>query len=218
MSDQPTRWTLIGAARDGDRDAQRELHDRYRGAVLEYLRRRGLGADAEDVAQEVFVRLFQDGVLARADPGRGSFRALVQAVTRNALGSHLERRKALKRGGGAAQVSLGEVDVPSPEADQAFDREWLLGVLEGALARLRREHPNYHAAVKACLLDGREQGEIAEAVGLKRADVRNHLHRGRRKLMEYVREEAWTTSPSAEAYATELEWLAKLYEQGDRPA
>lgn len=213
MTEQPTRWTLIGAARDGDRDAQRELHDRYRGAVLEYLRRRGLGADAEDVAQDVFVRLFQDGALARADPGKGSFRALVQAVTRNALGSHLEERHAQKRGGGAAPVPLADLDVPSPAADDAFDREWLLGVLEGALARLRAEHPNYHAAVKAYLIEGREQGEIAEAAGLKRADVRNHLHRGRRKLMDYVREEAWTTSPSADAYATELEYLAKLCEQ-----
>lgn len=208
---------MIDAARGGDAAAQEELHDRYRGVVVAFLRRRGLEADAEDVAQEVFVRLFQRGVLARADPGRGSFRALLLAVTRHTLSDHLDARAARKRGGGAAPVPLDDVEPPAPDEQTEFDREWLLAVLEAALARLRREHPNYHAAVKAHLLEGQPQAQVAAAAGLRPGDVRNHLHRGRRKLMDYVREEAWRTSAGPDDHATELEYLARLCASARRP-
>ena len=99
MRDTATRWTLIGAARGGDAGAQRLFADKYRGPVLAYLRRRGLDADAEDVTQEVFLRLFRGGVLDRATESGGRFRDLLLAVTKHTLTDHWRAAGAVKRGG-----------------------------------------------------------------------------------------------------------------------
>lgn len=209
-----TRWTLIHAAQEGDDAAIETLSAKYRPPVVAYLARRGVRNDAEDLAQEVFVRLLHDGVLARADSERGRFRSLVFAVTRNVLGHHLARETAEKRGAG--KVAPLEVDVPLPEPDEAFDREWLNHLLETALGRLQREHPPYFDVLSLYLLDERPQAEIAERLGLSETNVRNRIHRGRRKLIAYLRDEVLHYSTSHADYGVELKALATL--MGDPPA
>src|SRR5690606_4368124 len=101
-----THWSVVAAARAGETGALRALCDKYRPAVVAFLERRGLGAEAEDVAQEVLVALV-GRALAQATGGRGRFRGLVFAIARNQLGKRLERQRAAKRGGGQVQP-LGE--------------------------------------------------------------------------------------------------------------
>jgi len=51
---------LVAAARDGDADGWRELHDRYDGLVLAVARRHGLGGpEREDVSQTTWLRLVE---------------------------------------------------------------------------------------------------------------------------------------------------------------
>lgn len=204
-----TRWTLIDAARSGDEEAQRRFVRKYRRPTVAYLRACGLGSGAEDVAQEVFLRLFQDGVLDKADPSKGKFRSLLLAVTKNLLGKHLRAERAEKRGGGAVQ-SLGDRQVSAPQPDEAFEREWLLNILDLCMARLEREHPHYHGALSRFLLEGRNQTQVAEAMGKSARDVRNYVHRGKQKLVAYMREEAWNYSASRTEYAEEIQHLSRL--------
>jgi RNA polymerase sigma-70 factor (ECF subfamily) len=206
-----TRWTVVGAARDGDEEAVREFLERYRRPVVRFLAQRGAGDEADDLAQEVFLRLFADGVLAKADPDRGRFRSLVLAVARNVLGHHLRRRQALKRGEGKV-VSLGEHDpAQAQEEDPAFDREWLLRLLQLALARLEQAHPNYHEAIRRFLLEGQDQPSVAQAMGCATRDVKNYVYRGRRKLAAFVRDEVRNYTTSAREFEEELEALARLF-------
>src|SRR5262245_29424830 len=113
---QSTLWTVIRGADRGEEAALREFALKYRGPIVAYIARRGLPNDAEDLAQEVFLRLIQDRVLAKADPSRGRFRSLLLAVTRHVIGHHRERESAQKRGGGNVR-SLENVDVSSQEPD-----------------------------------------------------------------------------------------------------
>ena len=103
MALSKTRWTWVDYARAGDQAALRALFEKYRPAVVAWLARRVSAADAEDLGQEVFLQLFETA-LARADPGKGRFRNLVFAVTRNVLHSHQRARMAQKRGGGAQRI------------------------------------------------------------------------------------------------------------------
>ena len=105
-----TRWTEIRAAQDGDTAALESFTRKYRPPVVAYLSRRGFGSEAEDLAQEVFLRFFSGDLLSRAEPSKGRFRNLILAVTRHVIGHHLEKRNAKKRGGGAVR-SLGDIDV-----------------------------------------------------------------------------------------------------------
>lgn len=215
---QTTVWATIRAAGAGREGAVGELVGRYRPAVVRFARCRGVDeGEAEDVAQEVFTRLFADRVLERADARRGRFRNLLLAVTRNVLGHHFERRAALRRGGGRPVVSLdrgeGEdpIDPAAPEApDPDFDREWLAAMLSSALRRLERENPDYAACLNALLVEGRSYAQIAAALGRTETSVRNALSRGRAKLARLLRDEVASYASSREEYQAELELLSGL--------
>lgn len=207
---QSTLWTVIRGAGRGDEAALREFVLKYRPPVAAYLARRGFPNDAEDLAQEVFLRLVQDRVLAKADPSRGRFRSLLLSVTRHVVGHHVERERAGKRGGGRVGPIEG-VDVASPEPDESFDREWVAHLVEVALARLAREHPDYHEALRLSLLEGKPWSQIASSLGKTEGDVGNRVHRGRKKLAEYLRDEVRTYSLSRDDYAEELRHLARFF-------
>ncbi len=207
-----TRWSLIKAAQAGDASALETLGRRYRAPVVSYLRRRGFVEDAEDLAQEVFLRLFGKGLLGRAAPFQGKFRGLLLGVTRNVVGDHLRRQNAKKRGGGAVQA-LGDRDlevVASEAEDPEFDEEWMQHLLQLGLARLAREHPNYHEALERFHLRRETQPTVAKAMGKSVRDVKNYVHRGKKKLGVYLREEVWNYCTAQPEFTSELEHLRRF--------
>jgi RNA polymerase sigma-70 factor (ECF subfamily) len=207
---QSTLWTVIRGADRGEETALREFTLKYRGPIVAYIARRGLENDAEDLAQEVFLRLIQDRVLSKADPSQGRFRSLLLAVTRHVIGHHRERESAQKRGGGQVR-SLENVDVSSQEPDEHFDREWVGHLVDVALARLAREHPNYHGALHRSVLEGATGAEIARALGTTEGDVHNLIHRGKKKIADYLREQVREYSLSREDYDEELKYLSRFF-------
>ena len=100
---------------------------------------------------------------------------------------------------------------PARERD-AFDREWLLHLVEQAMRRLSEEHPNYFQALQGFLWEELSQPQLAERLGLKTADVRNYVHRGRRKLHSYLSEEIALYEQDPRLHRTEVELLARLLE------
>lgn len=80
---EPTRWSLVLRARGADAEARRralgEMCEAYWYPLYAYLRRSGHPQhDAEDLAQEFFVRLMDGRLLGAADPARGKFRTLLR--------------------------------------------------------------------------------------------------------------------------------------------
>src|SRR5947209_705330 len=95
------------------------FHARYRGVILGWCLRRGLGPDgAEDLTQDVLLKLFQQLPLYSHDPSRGRFRGWLKAVVNNALTDFWRRQRRRPERGGvggtAFQERLG--DLASPEA------------------------------------------------------------------------------------------------------
>jgi hypothetical protein len=189
---QSTLWTVIRGAGKGDEAALRDFVLKYRPPVLAYLARRGFRAEAEDLAQEVFLRIFRDRVLDKADPARGRFRSLLLSVTRHVLSHHVERELAKKR---QAPPAAPE---PAADTDETFDRAWVAHLIEIALARLAREHPNYHDALRAHL-DGAGGADY------------NHVARGKKKLGEYLREQVRDYSASRAEFDEELRFLSRFF-------
>ena len=63
-----TVWTTIRRAGEDDREALERFASAYRPPVLRFLQRRGFSStDAEDLCQEVFLRLIRGRVLSRAE-------------------------------------------------------------------------------------------------------------------------------------------------------
>ena len=134
----------------------------------------GNAHDAEDLTQEVFVRVFRS--LDRYTPG--TFEGWLHRITTN-LFLDQARRKAKIRFDAFADGA--EIAIPSRAAtpdstvlDRGFDDD-----VEEALLALA---PDFRAAVVLCDIEGLTYEEIAEVLDLKLGTVRSRIHRGRAML------------------------------------
>jgi RNA polymerase sigma factor (sigma-70 family) len=210
-----TVWTRILEAQRGKDDAVCDLVLLYRAPLLRWVRAQGLAdADAEDVVQEVFLRLVSRDVLGRADRERGRFRAFLLGVAKNVVREERERRGAKKRGGGARSARLSDVYdlVPAPvEADPEWNSLWSDHLLERALDALSRESPRLHEALSLRFQQELSHKDIAARMDRTIQQVKNDLHRARLKLVERIKADiaAYASSPEEveEETAAFLAWL-----------
>jgi RNA polymerase sigma-70 factor (ECF subfamily) len=127
-------------------------------------------AAAEDLAQEVFVRLWQ--ALPRYD-GRAQLSTWIYAITRNAAVSALRARRRSVSLSDAAVMAEVEALAAEPAAEPG-DPE-LRRRIESLPEKQRQ-------AVTLYYLDERTVEEVAEMMGLPANTVKTHLHRGRASL------------------------------------
>ncbi|MDJ0523509.1 MAG: sigma-70 family RNA polymerase sigma factor [Planctomycetota bacterium] len=149
-----TRWSLVAAASAGEgeqaRAALEELCAAYWYPLYAFQRRRGSDIEeASDLVQGFFAALLEKGYVAQADKDRGRFRTFLMTALRHFASKEWAKAKALKRGGGKAQLSLDFEDgerryqlEPSGgvTAEALFERRWALTLIERALERLAAEH------------------------------------------------------------------------------
>jgi RNA polymerase sigma-70 factor (ECF subfamily) len=130
--------------------------------------------DAEDLTQEVFVRVFRslDGYTP------GTFEGWLHRITTNLFLDMARRRQRIRfEGLGDQAVGLLRDDEPTPA--QAFDARHLDSDVQQALEALA---PEYRAAVVLCDIEGLSYEEIAVTLGVKLGTVRSRIHRGRAQL------------------------------------
>jgi len=107
------------------------FHARYRGVILGWCLRRGLPPDgAEDLTQDVLLKLSRQLPQYRHDPARGRFRAWLKAVVNNVLTDFWRRQRRRPEhgavGGTAFLERLG--DLVNPELGDAAGE--LSGVID----------------------------------------------------------------------------------------
>lgn len=174
--------------------------------MLRYLELKGAGPQAEDLAQEVFLRLLAGPALERGLQARSTFRAFLLGLTHNVLLEHWRAARALKRGGGVTHVpfDLAEHDsaAPSQEAD-VFSRCWQEHVLRLALEQVREEHPR-HGELLTRSAQGETPARIASELNRPLGQVRVDLHRARNRLAQRVREEIARLSSDRAEYELEV--------------
>jgi RNA polymerase sigma factor (sigma-70 family) len=171
---------LVERARRGDAAAYEEIVQTYQGIAFRvaYVIA-GSAADAEEAAQDAFVKAYR--ALGRFRPG-APFRPWLLRIVANEARNR--RRSAMRRESlalrTAAEQASGDA-APSPEAAVlvAEQRETLLRALE----RLRDEDRD----VLSCryLLDLSEE-ETATALGLRRGTVKSRTSRALARLREHL--------------------------------
>lgn len=132
--------------------------------------------DAEDLTQDVFVRVFRS--LDSFTPG--NFEAWLHRITTNLFLDGARRRQRIRFD------ALGE-DADTRLADhgagpvERFDFTHLDGEVRDALMALR---PEFRAAVVLCDIEGLPYEEVADVLQVKLGTVRSRIHRGRSQLRE----------------------------------
>ena len=147
-----------------------DLYDRYSDAVYRTaVRVAGNPADAEDVLQNVFLRVLNNRLAI--DPARSPEPYLRRAATNAAI--DLLRRKQARPDSGQA-TDAGSGDGASIESSALLKER-----LRQALTKLAPEDSELFVL---CYLEGYSYDELAELTGLEQGTVASRLHRIRTAL------------------------------------
>jgi RNA polymerase sigma-70 factor, ECF subfamily len=170
---------LIERARAGDEDAFSEIVAAHADRVYGALRRFGLDAgEAEDVAQEVFLRAWRGlaGFHERARLSTWLYRIAFNEAQRR-LSKRAPPAAEPEPDGADPVAAIPEASHLGPEA-LVLDREFE-AIVERALAELPAE---WRAAVVLRDIEGLSTEEAAAVVGVRHAAFKSRLHRGRMQL------------------------------------
>ena len=177
---------LVRRCLDGDTGAWTEL------VVAQQRRVYGLcyrftasSHDAEDLTQDVFIKLYAN--LRSFDPAKGSFHTWITTLTRNLLVDHF-RRSRQQRATDSIDAGWDQGnDAPRPEplVDarttplQHAVQNQLQQMVQGALAKVS---PELREAVILRDLQDMDYKEIAEVLAIPQGTVKSRISRGRAEL------------------------------------
>ena len=193
MTDFPeTSESLIARVKDlADGAAWTEFLEIYQPVVYRMAKRRGMqDADAQDVAQRVFVAVSQ--AIGDWQPGsdRPPFRAWLVTIARNAVTKALTRRPRDNAAGSSSVMELLDaVPADDPETTAELLQESRREAMRWAADQIR---PEFSEATWRLFwetaIEGREVGEVASDSGRTPGAVYMARFRVSRRLKEKVQE------------------------------
>ena len=134
--------------------------------------------EAEDLTQEIFIRVYQN--LKSYRPEAGSFQNWVFKVARNLIIDHYRQSRRFRQTGGSEELEtleLAEEKLPNPQ--RAVERSEATRFLRDGLASLS---PELKEAVILRDLEGMAYQEIAELLSIPEGTVKSRINRGRIEL------------------------------------
>lgn len=161
-----------------DRDAWREFVEHYGAKIFHWCRNRGLqDADAEDLTQDLLIKLVEQLKTFKYDPTR-SFRAWLKTITIHALIDAVKKHRRIQElvNDVAAQKSLIQ------ELQPQFDRE----AMDEAMARVElRVERNTWEAFRLTGIEGLSAIEAAHQLRVPESQIR--VYKGR--VTKLIRDE-----------------------------
>jgi len=182
-----TDWShVVRRCMDGDSGAWAELvrthHRRVYGLCYRFS---GNAADAEDLTQEVFLKVYSN--LTRFDTVRGSLQVWITTLTRNLLVDNFRRTRNLRATGSLDEgwesaEELKPVDrltASGPSPHESAAQKELAKMVQNALARVSVD---LREAVILRDLQDMDYKEIAQVLGIPEGTVKSRISRGRAEL------------------------------------
>jgi len=173
---------LMQRVATGDTSAFRELVEKHQDRVIGTIAKMlGDGRDAEDLAQHVFLRVWNSA--ARYEP-RAKFTTWLYTITRNLVFNEIRRRERSRSDSLDARIeNTGDVfvDQSTARADEAVLREELEAAIQFAMDALS---PTQRMAIVLRRYEDLSYEEIAVVMELSVSSVKSLLFRARNELKE----------------------------------
>jgi RNA polymerase sigma-70 factor, ECF subfamily len=171
----------------GDAAAWEEIVHTYNRRIYNICYRfAGSGGDAEDLTQEVFIKMYR--TLASYDPSKGAFVTWVTTIARNLLVDHFRKTKQDRMTDSMDTVASEHEDA-QPLSEQIQDQSAppdthvrRREVSETVHAALGRLSPELREAVILRDLQDMDYREIATVLKVPEGTVNSRLNRGRAEL------------------------------------
>ena len=151
--------------------------------------------DAQDLAQEAFLRVFRN--LASFDFEHGFTTWLYRIVTNLAI-DHLRKRRPAVRTARGGDEDEPDLDLPDPHVERpsaGLERAELANDVRACLESLA---PHFQSVLVLREVEGLPCNEIADIVGATHVTVRWRLHRGRKLFQEEWERRARLAEATAE--------------------
>lgn len=201
----PSDAELVDRMVRGDRDAFAALFGRHQATVFRFSKQMlGSREAAEDVTQEVFIALAQNGF--RYDPSRGSLSTYLYGIARNLVLHYHKRNRA------RSEVEIDSLENDTSEAlrtsiDPVDDlsRAQMRCRLRQAILKLPM---HYREVIVLCELNSLSYEDAATIAGCPVGTIRSRLNRARQTLIErcknFLAERACTTEKPGSTAALRL--------------
>lgn len=161
----------------------RKIYDDYRPRILRYLTRLVGEGEAEDLTQEVFVKIDRG---LKAFRGESRISTWIYRIATHVALDKLRGPYARQRQGKPASTppieEVGEeiwTDEEKAPAEQKVIREEMNGCIREIIDTLPA---NYRSVIVLSEMEGLKDAEIAEVLGIKLQTAKMRLHRGRAML------------------------------------
>jgi RNA polymerase sigma-70 factor, ECF subfamily len=176
---------LLRRCIDGENSAWEGLLKVYTRKIYNLCYRfTGRAEEAEDLTQEVFIKIFQ--TLQSFDAAQGSFSTWLHRVARNHLVDHYRRTKKDRVTGSIEDDLETIVEKPSMETSPAghVEARELKEHLQRGLDRLS---PDLREAVVLRDLHDLDYMEISQVLGVPQGTVKSRINRGRLELARVLK-------------------------------
>ena len=230
-----TRWTVVaeaGHASSLDAGvALQELCEAYWFPLYAFAKRTSRSREeAQDLTQAFFLELLSKNVVGQADRGRGKFRSFLLTSFKNFMSKEREKGRAQKRGGGTLPISLDFQRADSDHrfepasgltAEQIFDQQWALTLLERTFSQLEREqteagYQDRFVRLKGYLVgdhSGAKYEEVARELQISEAAAKKAASRMRARFRELLREEISQTVVEPGEIDAEIRSLFNVFQR-----
>jgi RNA polymerase sigma-70 factor (ECF subfamily) len=140
--------------------------------------------DAEDLTQEVFIKVFQ--TLRSYDSAQGTFSTWLNRVARNHLVDHYRRTRKDRVTSSLDDDSTPLPELPSPRAapTASVESRERRELLQAALDQMS---PDLREAVVLRDLQDLDYQEIAQVLGVPQGTVKSRINRGRLELARVIK-------------------------------
>ena len=159
---------------DGDERALREIFDQYGGLVMSVARKL-VGADAEDLTQQVFLAAWNGR--ARFDPGKGALGSWLVGIARFKSIDHLRAK------GRRPPSAGGTGDDPHIPVEAAVGQVTDRVILDQALSLLPEDR---RLVVQLAFYGDLTHAEISDQLDMPLGTVKSHVRRGLQTLRDQL--------------------------------
>jgi len=177
---EPTSDEMLAsrtAARD--MDAFSTLYDRYAQPVYS-MAGHMLGVnEAEEAAQEIFMRLWNKAM--QYDPARGPFSHWFMSIARNHILDRLRARSERLRIVAAEEIDLLLAEAPDPKVD-VLDQVWQKQRGDALLGALQRIPAEQRRVIVLAYFGGMSQSEISMHINVPLGTVKKRIRLGLQKM------------------------------------